>query len=66
MNKRVKIVFFVAEDTIIRCVNWILNCSHVRKSFFIFMQPPQVTGNVRGNIKMPLYKFTSNIKFRLT
>ena len=56
--------FLVAGDRMHKEVLWTMCKSW--SQFWVLVQTPQVTRNVRGNVKMPLYKFTFTSKFRLT
>lgn len=54
------------EDTVLEFIKGTLNYTQIMNHFQLPVQPLQVTGNVRENIKMPLYILTFKHKFRLT
>ena len=67
MRRLIKSYFLIVEHAWIEYIsNHFKFYTNYEVTFGFFVQPPQVTRHVRGNIKMPLYKFTFLIKFQLT
>lgn len=66
MRRLFKNYFLIVEHAWIECIsNHFIQIfyTNYEVTFGFFVQPPQVIRNVRGNIKMPLYKFTFLIKY---